>query len=101
MSVILLGILLPWLFVGLGCWLGYQLVRLNGRILVHLEALEQRLKPIQPAAAPAAAPSAPAGLPAGSAAPAFELPDLTGSRRALSAFLGRRLLLIFFNPRCG
>jgi peroxiredoxin len=101
MSVILLGILLPWLFVGIGCWLGFQLVRQNGRILVRLEALEQRLKPIEPAAARAAAPSVPAGLPVGSVAPAFELPDLAGSRRALSAFRGRRLLLIFFNPRCG
>src|SRR5439155_20420310 len=31
----------------------------------------------------------------------FELPDLQGGRRALSDFRGRRVLLIFFNPRCG
>jgi peroxiredoxin len=37
----------------------------------------------------------------GSAAPAFELPDLSGSRQSLADFRGRRLLVIFFNPRCG
>jgi peroxiredoxin len=104
MSVILLGILLPWLFVGMGCWLGYQLVRQNGRLLVRLEALEHRLGQLSQPAAPSprpAVPPSPEGLPLGSFAPEFALPDLEGNRRALSAFRGRRLLLIFFNPRCG
>jgi peroxiredoxin len=101
MSLIVFGIVLPWLTVGLGGWLGYQLVRQNGRLLLRLEALEQRLPQPQTAAAPALAPAAPRGLPVRSAAPAFELPDLAGRRQALSAFRGRKLLLIFFNPRCG
>jgi peroxiredoxin len=103
MSLIVFGIVLPWLAVGLGGWLGYQLLRQNGRLLLHLEALEKRLA--QPATAPTAAPSPaaapPSGLPLGSVAPPFELPDLAGERRALAAFRGRRLLLIFFNPLCG
>src|SRR5437660_1290815 len=33
--------------------------------------------------------------------PAFALPDLNGSRQSLADFRGRRLLVIFFNPRCG
>src|SRR5262249_536026 len=96
--------LLPWLFVGLGGWLGYQLLRQNGRLLLRLEALEQRLGQLsEPAVPPSrpAIPPPPEGLPLGSAAPAFELSDLKGGPRALSPFRGRRLLLIFFNPRCG
>jgi peroxiredoxin len=98
-DLILFGLALPWLFVALGGWLGYQLVRQNGRMLLRLEALEQRLGHLN--GAPAPAPSPPPGLPVGSAAPEFELPDLSGTRKALAQFRGRRLLLIFFNPRCG
>src|SRR5207237_2967018 len=54
-----------------------------------------------PTAPPAPAPSSPQGLPVGSPAPAFELPDLAGGRKSLADFRGRKLLLIFFNPRCG
>jgi peroxiredoxin len=99
LGLITFGVVLPWLVVALGCWLGYQLVRQNGRILLRLEALEERLARQASGAPTAAAP--PAGLPAGSAAPSFELPDLAGAPTSLSQFLGRRLLLIFFNPRCG
>jgi peroxiredoxin len=98
MDLILVGIVLPWLFVALGGWLGYQLLRQNGRLLMRLEALEQRLPQHGTAAVPTPAPQ---GLPVGSAAPPFALPDLSGARSALSDFRGRRLLLIFFNPRCG
>jgi peroxiredoxin len=83
--------------------LGYQLVRQNGRILLHLELLERQLARLGTLPGPAlpAAPGPPPGLAPGSTAPEFELPDLTGNRRSLSAFRGKRLLLIFFNPRCG
>lgn len=103
MDLIAFGVLLPWLVVGMGCWLGYQLVRQNGRLLLRLEALEQALAQLQLAlgSVPAAAAGASQGLPVGSPAPEFELPDLTGQRRALADFRGKRLLLIFFNPRCG
>src|SRR5437016_277931 len=43
MNLVTVGIALPWLFVGMGCWLGLQLVRQNGRILLRLEAIENQL----------------------------------------------------------
>jgi peroxiredoxin len=103
LSLILCGLALPWLVVGFGCWLGYQLLRQNGRMLLHLEALEQRLVHLAapPGPAPAAAPAPPPALPVGSAAPEFDLPNLEGGRTALSQLRGGRVLLIFFNPRCG
>src|SRR5204862_378828 len=134
MSLMALEIAVPWLVVSLftilGAWLGFQLVHQNGRLLSHLEGLEQRLAalaarpqevpaPAQPAprgpppaadaarqnAAPppqqAVAPQAPQGLPLGTPAPAFALPDLRGQRRSLADFRGQKLLLLFFNPGCG
>jgi peroxiredoxin len=103
LDLTMFAILSPWTITALGCWLGYQLVRQNGRILLHLESLERRLAEMAtaPSPMPVPAPSPPPALPVGSAAPEFELPDLSGSRRALSQFRGSRLLLIFFNPRCG
>jgi peroxiredoxin len=105
MELILFGMLLPWLLLGFGCWLGYQLVRQNGRILLRLEQLEALLKPQAAAPLPpeagSAAPAPPEGLPIGSAAPDFELPDLEGVRHTLATFRGKQALLIFFNPGCG
>ena len=40
------------------------------------------------------------GLSLGSAAPDFELPDLSGNRQRLSGRIGRHVLLIFFDPDC-
>ncbi len=96
MPLVLFSAVLPWLFVAVGAWLGYQLVRQNGRILLRLEAIESQL------GRRSGAPYREAGgLPAGSMAPDFDLPDLAGVRCKLSSFRGRDLLLIFFNPQCG
>jgi peroxiredoxin len=92
-----LGWLLAALLGALGFWLFYQLLRQNGRILLRLEALEERLNQL----AAALVAQAPQGLEAGSKAPDFELPDLSGNILSLSHWRGRRVLLIFFNPRCG
>jgi peroxiredoxin len=99
--MMLLEASVPWLIVCFGCWIGYQLVQQNGRLLLRLEALEKQLAGLTPAPARPAAPAAPQGLPIGSAAPEFALPDLAGERRALSDFRGKKALLIFFNPGCG
>jgi peroxiredoxin len=42
-----------------------------------------------------------AGLKAGTAAPAFRLPRLGGGELALEDFRGRRVLLVFSDPKCG
>ena len=96
MLAIALGMVLPWLLIALGAWLGYHLVLQNGRILLRLEAIEQRLAPRRESKQREAG-----GLPLGTAAPDFELPDLAGVPHKLSEFLGQDLLLIFFNPTCG
>ena len=100
MIAIVFGTVLPWLLIGLGAWLGYQLVRQNGRILLRLESIEKQLaRPTGTQQREAARP--PGGLPLGAAAPNFELPDLAGVRHKLSEFRGQNVLLIFFNPKCG
>jgi peroxiredoxin len=86
------ALLLSWLILGLVCWIIFELVRQNGRLLLRLEALEQQLGLSNPAAS--------AGLPVGSVVHDFELPDLKGGREVFSQWRGRRLLLIFFDPRC-
>ena len=45
MLAIVFGTVLPWLLIAVGTWLGYQLVRQNGRILLRLESIEKRLAP--------------------------------------------------------
>jgi len=93
-------IVLPWLLVGFGCWLGYQLAHQNGRILLRLEALEKSFEQISTGGL-VQTPVRKSGLLVGSTAPEFELPDLSGIRQGLSDFRGRRVLLIFFSPHCG
>ena len=93
---ILIGTVLPWLLIAVGTWLVYQLARQNGRILLRLEAIEKRISPHAEKQRRESS-----GLPLGTAAPDFELPDLTGVRHKLSDFRGQDLLLIFFNPNCG
>jgi len=96
MMTLVFASVLPWLLIAAGIWLGYQLVRQNGRILLRLESIERQFKARAPAQRREAG-----GLPVGMAAPDFELPDLAGVRRKLSEFRGQDLLLIFFNPKCG
>jgi hypothetical protein len=35
-------LVLSWIIVGIGCWIGYQLIRQHGRILLRFESLEQQ-----------------------------------------------------------
>ena len=98
MTAIVFGTVLPWLLLAAGTWLGYQLVRQNGRILLRLEGIEKRLGT---GTRPAEQRREREGLRVGTPAPDFELPDLAGVRCKLSEFRGQDLLLIFFNPKCG
>ena len=96
MTLSLLGTVLPWLLLALGCWFIYQLLRQNGRILLRLETLEEQMTQWRSAAATQDA----QGLNVGDPAPDFELPDLAGKPVRLSHYRGRHVLLIFFNPKC-
>jgi peroxiredoxin len=97
--------LIPWMIVALCCWVGYNLVRQNGRILLRLQAIEQQLNQLRlgiaPPPHPTPAAAVPKGLPVGSIAPSFELADLRGHQKKLSQWSGQRILLLFFNPQCG
>ncbi|HXD16984.1 MAG TPA: peroxiredoxin family protein [Vicinamibacterales bacterium] len=95
-------------------WLAYQLLAQNGRILARLEALEDL---VQSGRRADAGPGAAAdegrqeslkrsqllrdGLPAGAAAPDFRLPRVGGGELSLSQYRGRRVLLLFSDPKCG
>src|SRR5947207_4921437 len=92
----MLGLALAWAVILAGCWLGWQLLWQNGRFLLRLDELENRLNELEFGGADGSE-----GLPLSSEAPAFELPDLMGERKSLAQFLGQPLLLIFFNPDCG
>jgi peroxiredoxin len=92
-----LGIAFAWLAILAGAWLGWQLLRQNGRLLLRVEELENRLDELE-----SGEPDAPSSLPLGSPAPEFSLPDLTsGQTQSLADFRGQSVLLIFFNPACG
>jgi peroxiredoxin len=79
-------------------WYGlYQLVKQQGRILLRLDAIDQRLNAVQAPAQPAA----PQGLEVGAEFPAFELPDLDENMVSLAGFRGKSVLLVHWNPGCG
>src|SRR3954470_21834397 len=89
------ALVLAWAAIVVGGWLGWQLLRQNGRMLL-LDELEKRLDGLE-----FGEDNRPAGLALGSFAPEFELPDLAGETRSLSQYCGRSVLLVFFNPACG
>jgi peroxiredoxin len=101
MLTLLLGAVLPWLLLAAGVFLGYQLLRQNGRILLRLEGIEGQLSAATGGKSKAAPRREAGELPLGTPAPEFELPSLEGVSHKLSSYRGRELLLIFFNPRCG
>jgi peroxiredoxin len=78
--------------------LAYQLLIQNGRLLLRVEALERRLDELDEADLSRESMQ---GLPAGTVVQDFDLPTLAGGRMRLSAWRGRRVLLIFFSPECG
>src|SRR5438045_1273256 len=94
-SVVAIGALVA-LILSAGGWLGWQLLRQNGRMLLRLDQLEKRLDALE-----FGEDEPPTGLALGSPAPEFELPDLAGETRTLAQYRGRSVLLIFFNPACG
>ena len=76
----------------------YQLMRQQGRILLRLDALEERLSVV---GANGVAGRPPIGLSVGAAVPPFQLPDLWGRPVALEDFRGKKALLVNWSPSCG
>jgi peroxiredoxin len=70
----------------------YQIVKQQGRILLRLDALDQRFEPVA---------AGPRGLNTGTPIAPFRLADLDGQMVALEDFRGRRVLLVYWNPDCG
>lgn len=115
MNLIVVAIALPWLLIVFGFRLFYQLVRQNGRILLRLEGLEERLDQMvdvltteggRQAARNGHRPLSDSkinrdGLSAGTPAPDFRLPRLDGGELALSDYRGKKVLLVFSDPHCG
>src|SRR3989442_15677635 len=98
-SVIFLGLTIAWIVVGLGCWLGWQLLRQNGRILLRLEAIEDRLSLWELDGEPPGNGKTKSlsrsrlnreGLKGGTPAPDFRPPRLHGGQVSLEEFRGRR-----------
>jgi peroxiredoxin len=96
-SLILFGVVLPWVVIVLAAMVGLRMLRQHGRILQILETLEEGVEELHAEKMQA---EAAAGLLAGVPAPPFELPDLAGRLTTLEEFRGRRVLLIFFSPEC-
>jgi peroxiredoxin len=116
------------LVVLVGCWLGWQLLRQNGRMLLRLDEMEKRLDELElgelgaengsAPGADALSPHDPAvrfnnrslarskikrdGLKAGTPAPDFRLPRVDGrGDLSLAELRGKRVLLVFSSPHCG
>jgi peroxiredoxin len=108
--------------LGAGCWLGWQLLRQNGRMLLRLDEIEKRLDALEFSEAdPQPYGEAPKderasrfrkhslarsrikrdGLKAGTPAPDFRLPRLDGGELSIYELRGKRVLLVFSDPHCG
>jgi peroxiredoxin len=93
-TLVLVGIVFPWIVIAVAGWIVFRMLGQHGRMLQLLDELEEEVVDLE-AEHPGTIP-----LPAGSTAPPFDLPDLAGRRITLEQFRGRRALLIFFNPDC-
>ena len=72
------------------------MVKQQGRLLLRLDELENRLVPGHTAAQRGSA-----GLAVGTRIRPFRLPDLNENMVALDDFKGKKVLLIHWNPQCG
>jgi methylamine dehydrogenase accessory protein MauD len=101
----LIGGLLVLGLLAAGGWLLVHLLRQNGRLLMRLEALEEKLASGEAAAPEAEAPQAQpeAGLPVGTEAPTFSLRGLYGETLTLEALRApsKPVMLLFTDPNCG
>ena len=79
----------------IGAWIALELMAQNGRLMLRIEALEQRNSgSAQPGAASGI------GQPPGSVLNDFSLPLLSGGTMTLLQWRGKKVALIFVSPRC-
>jgi peroxiredoxin len=81
------------------CWFMYQILVQQGRLQIRLESLEREIRQLGIGPQPGPIGSQ-GGLPRNSVLPDFSLRLLNGGITTLSAYRGRKVLLIFFNPSC-
>ena len=90
------------LISSIGLWFVlYQVIKQQGRMLLHLDNVEQSLANGGRGVVAAGAQAGAGGLAVGTPLAPFELPDLTGRMVALEDFRGKRVLLIHWSPQCG
>src|SRR5436190_21664383 len=80
----------------------YLVIKQQGRLLLRLDDLEERLEmPTEGAsrAVMAHAAQAQRGLAVGTPFPTFKLPDLTGQELSLENFRDKKTLLVNWNPQ--
>ncbi len=105
--VVLIGGLVVLGVIAAQGWFLVHLLRQNGRLLVRLETLEERLTAGEGGGAPLSQNGTPiqpaAGLPVGSQAPAFNLSGLYGETLTLESLRARNkpVMLLFTDPNCG
>jgi peroxiredoxin len=78
-------------------WLLVQVLRQQGRVLLRIDELEDRLA----GAEPDPGNGRPRGLPPATPVPPFRLPDLSGAEVGLEDLRGKRVLLVHWDPQCG
>jgi peroxiredoxin/uncharacterized membrane protein YphA (DoxX/SURF4 family) len=101
----LVALVLVVVVLALQGWLGLNLLRQHGRLLLRIEELEKRLNPDGASSIGSEQQQAGRvfGLPVGEAAPEFRLPDLQGATRTLTDLRGngKPVMLLFTDPECG
>lgn len=100
----LVALVLVVVVVALEGWLGLNLLRQHGRLLLRIQELERRLNPDgTPSIAEQQQAGQVFGLPVGELAPEFRLPDLDDEIRTLADLRaeGKPVMLLFSDPSCG
>src|SRR4051812_39164382 len=111
--LVITGSAFTWVAIVVGGWLGWQLLRQNGRLLLRIEAVEERLNELDfgededpgnrfSNGSLVHSRISRDGLKAGTPAPAFTLPRLDDrGELSLNELRGKRVLLVFSSPQCG
>ena len=110
-TILIVALAVSWAFALFVAFVLYGLLRQHATSEQSLRELSAGLAEVRAMLQPGMAPSVPAPpvqpapqpvvLPVGAPAPDFTLPDLAGRARRLRDFLGRPLLLVFWDPQCG